>query len=133
MAVKSRGDISAELVRGQKIEEHVVTDVDVRADENRPSLTSGAVAEERQEVSSKNTIDELADAITGGKDVGLRSSNLPEEMQKYWLKNEKLFLNYDVPQHRKDKTHHGNAPQILFAARTITPKSLKAASFFLQF
>jgi len=58
VAVKSSGDISAELVRGQKIEEHVVTDLDLRNDENRPSLTSGAVAEERQEVSSKSTIDE---------------------------------------------------------------------------
>jgi len=33
-------------------------DLDVRNDENRPSLTSGALAEERQEVSSKNMIDE---------------------------------------------------------------------------
>jgi len=47
VAVKSSGDISAEPVRGQKIEEHVVTDVDVRTDENRHSLTSGAIAEER--------------------------------------------------------------------------------------
>ena len=59
MAVKSSGDISAEPVRGQKIEEHVVTDLDVRNDENRPSLTSGAAAE-HQEVSSKNTMDEFA-------------------------------------------------------------------------
>ena len=69
--MKSRGDISAEPVRGQKIEEHVGIDFDVRHDENRPSLTSGALAEERQEVSSKNKIDELADTITGGKDIGL--------------------------------------------------------------
>jgi len=45
--VKSSGYISAEPVRGQKIEEHVVSDLDVCNDENRPSLTSGA-AEERQ-------------------------------------------------------------------------------------
>ena len=77
MAVKSSGGISAEPVRRQKIQEHVVTDLDLRNDENRPSLTSGAVAEERQEVSSKITIDELADAITGGKAIGLWSSNLP--------------------------------------------------------
>jgi len=71
VAVTSSGDISAEPVRGHKIEEHVVTDLDVHNDENRPSLTSSAVAEERQEGSSKNTIDELADAITGGNDIGL--------------------------------------------------------------
>jgi len=41
-----------------------VTDLDLRNDENRPSLTSSAVAEERQDVSSKN-------AITGGSDTGL--------------------------------------------------------------
>jgi len=55
VAVKSSRDISAELVRGQKIEEHVVTDVDLRYDDNRPSLTSSAAAEECQDVSSKNT------------------------------------------------------------------------------
>jgi len=37
----------------QKIEEHVVTDLDLRNDENRPSLTSRAAAEERQDVSLK--------------------------------------------------------------------------------
>ena len=47
LAVKSSGDISAEPARGQKIEEHVVTDLDLRNDENKPCLTSGAVAEER--------------------------------------------------------------------------------------
>jgi len=41
-----------------------VTDLDLRNDENRPSLTSSAVAEERQDLSSKNAIDEMADAIT---------------------------------------------------------------------
>jgi len=56
---------------------------------NRPSLTSGAAAEEeRQELSSKNTKDELSDAITGGRDIGLWSSNILEKMQEYWLKNE---------------------------------------------
>jgi len=86
--VKSSGDIFAEPVRGQKIEEHVVTDLDLRNDENRPSLNSRAAAEEHQEVSSKNTIDELSDAIIVGNDIGFWSSNIPEEMQKYWLKNE---------------------------------------------
>jgi len=90
VAVKSSGDISAKPVRGQKIEEHVVTDLDLRSVENRPSLTSGA-AEERQEVSSKSTIDELSDAITEGKDIGLWSSNIPEKMREYWLKNESYF------------------------------------------
>ena len=45
MAVKSSGDITAEPVRDQKIEEHVVTDLDLRNDDDRPSLTSGAAAE----------------------------------------------------------------------------------------
>jgi len=40
VAVKSTGDISAEPVRGQKIEEHVVTDLNQRNDENRPTLTA---------------------------------------------------------------------------------------------
>jgi len=66
VAVKSSVDISAELVRGQKIEETVVTDLDLRNDENRSHLTSSAVAEECQEVSSKSTRDEMADAIIGG-------------------------------------------------------------------
>jgi len=44
VAVKSSGDISAGLVRGQKVKEHVLTDLDSRNDENRPSLTSGAVS-----------------------------------------------------------------------------------------
>jgi len=70
------------------------------------------VAEERQKVSLKNTIDDMADAITVGNDVGLWSATIPEEMQKYWLKNEtgslwhcdeKLLLSHDVPQHRKER------------------------------
>jgi len=55
----------AEPVRKQKIEKHAVTDLDLRNDENRPSLsTGGAPVAERQEVSSKNTIDKMADATT---------------------------------------------------------------------
>jgi len=78
--MKSSGDISAEPARGQKIEEHVVTDLDARNDDNRPTLTSGAAAaEERQDVSSKNTTDELSGAITECKDVSLWSSNIPEK------------------------------------------------------
>jgi len=87
VAVISSGSISAEPVRGQKIEEHVVTDLDLRNDDSRPSLTSDAAAEERQEVSSKNTIEELSDAITGGKDIGLWLSNIQEKKREYWLKN----------------------------------------------
>jgi len=34
-------------------------------------LTSSAVAEERQDVLSKNAIDQMADAITGGNDIDL--------------------------------------------------------------
>jgi len=36
MVVKFSGDISAEPVRGQKIEEHFVTDLNLRNDDNRP-------------------------------------------------------------------------------------------------
>jgi len=79
-----------------------VTDVDLRNDDNRPSLTSGT-AEERQDVSSINTIDELSNAITGGKYVGLWSSNIPEKTREYWLKNQKLFLKHDIRQHRKER------------------------------
>jgi len=43
VAVKFSGDISSEPVNGQKIEEHVGIDLDLRNDENRPSLTSDAV------------------------------------------------------------------------------------------
>jgi len=82
VAVNFRGNIYAEPVKEQKIEEHVFADLDLRNDENRPSLTSSAVAEDRQDVSSKNTIDEMADAITGGNDIGfwvLWPANIPEK------------------------------------------------------
>ena len=49
--------------------------------------SDAAAEEERQDVSSINTIDELSDAITGGKDIGLWSSNIPEKLREYWLKN----------------------------------------------
>jgi len=48
-----------------------VTYLDLRDDANRPSLTSSGVTEERQDVSPKHTMDEMADAITGGNDIGL--------------------------------------------------------------
>jgi len=60
-----------------------VTDLDLRNHENTSSLTSGAAAEERQEVSSKNAIDDMADAITGGNDIGLWAlwpANIPENV-----------------------------------------------------
>jgi len=91
VAVESSEDISAESARGQKIEEQVVTDLDAHDHENRPNLTSSAAAEERKDVSSKNAIDEIADAITGGNDIGLWvlwPVNVPEKMQEYWLKYE---------------------------------------------
>ena len=50
MSIKSSGDISAEPERRQKTEEHVGTDLDVRNNENRSSLTSGAEAEECQDI-----------------------------------------------------------------------------------
>ena len=89
VAVKSSGDISAEPVKGQKIEEHVVTGLDLSSDENRPSLTSGAVAEERPDVSSQNTIDEVAGAITGGNDIRLWAlwpAIVPDKTLECWLK-----------------------------------------------
>jgi len=87
--VKSSGDISVEPVRGQKIKEHVVTGLDQHNDENRPSLTSGAV---RQEVSSKNTMDELSDAITGGKYISLWSSNVPKKNAGILVEKRKLIF-----------------------------------------
>jgi len=127
--VKSSGDISREPVTGQKIEEHVVTDLNVRNDDNRPSLTSGAVAEERQEVSSKNTIDELSGAITGGN---ISVSSHPIYRRKCgnigW-KTRSWFWNMMFHNTEKRETLHENSPQILFGARTTTPKSLKEAGF----
>jgi len=38
VAVKSSGDVSAEPVREQKIEEHVVTDLDLHNDDNTPTV-----------------------------------------------------------------------------------------------
>jgi len=86
VTVKPSGDICcAEPVRGQKTKEYVVTDLDLSNDENRPSLTSNAVGEDRQDTSSKDTIDEIADAIAGGNDVGLWAlwpANMPEKCGK---------------------------------------------------
>jgi len=101
----------------------VHTALDVRNYDNRPSSTNRAAAEERQEVSLRNTIDELSDAFTGGKDIGLWSSSIPEKMQEYCLKNEKSFFeNMMFHNVEKTGTRHGNVPQTFFAARTTTPK-----------
>jgi len=76
----------------QKIEEHVFTDLDKRNDENRSSLTSGAAAEERQEVSSQNTIDKMADAITRGKHSGLWSSNILQKNAGILVEKRKVIF-----------------------------------------
>ena len=76
---------------------------------NRPSLTSSVVVEEHQDVSLKNTIDEMADATTGGKVIclcALWPVNIPEQnvgilvaiwnrffLRLWW----KSFLKHDVP------------------------------------
>jgi len=67
-------------------------------------LTSSAVAEERQDISSTNTIDEIADAITGGNDIGL------------WALWPGEFC------HLSPLVTPLNVPQILFVARTTTAK-----------
>jgi len=128
VTVKSSGDISAEPVREQKSEEHVVTDLDGRNDENRPSLTSGAAAE-RQEVSSKNTIDELSDAITGGKRYRSLVIQYTGKDAGILVEKRKVICKTRCSTTQKTETRHGNAPQILFVARTTTPKSLKGTGF----
>jgi len=60
-----------------------VTDLNQRNDESRSSLTSSAISKVRQDVSSKNTIDEMADAITVGNKIGLWAlwpANIPEKV-----------------------------------------------------
>jgi len=48
--LKSSGDISAQPVTAEKIEEHVVTNLDLRNVANRSGSTSSAVADERQDI-----------------------------------------------------------------------------------
>ena len=122
--VQSSGDISAEPVSRQKIEEHFVTDLDQRNDENRPSSTSSAVAEERQDVSSKNTIDEMAEAITGGNDIGLWAlwpANIPEKCRNIGWNMKQVHFDIVIKSqflnmmfHNTKGTFHGNVPQVLF-------------------
>ena len=59
----------------------------------------------------------MADAITGGNNIGLWPVSVPEKMREYLLKyetgslwhcDEKSFSKQDVPQHREDKNFHGN-------------------------
>ena len=109
-------------------------DWDLRNDENRPSLTSGAVAEERQELSSKNTIGEVADAITGDDDIGLWPTGQPIYRKKCenvgWNMKQVLFdivmkshfWNMMFHNTEKTETCRGNVPQILFVARTTMVK-----------
>ena len=69
-----------------------MTDSDLRNDESRSSLTSSAVTEERQDVSSKNTIDEMTDAIIVGNTIdfwALWPANTSAKVREYWLKYEK--------------------------------------------
>jgi len=67
-----------------------VTDLGLCNDENRCSLTSSAVVEKCQYASSKNTIDEMADAITGGNDIGLRTSG--PSGQPIYRKNARILV-----------------------------------------
>ena len=72
VAVKSSGDISEEPEEDSKARNKLWQSISTHNDENRPSLTSGAATvAELQEVSSKNTINEMADPISGGNDIGL--------------------------------------------------------------
>jgi len=41
-----------------------------------------------QDVSSKNTIDQMADPIAESNDIGLWPVSIPEKVWEYWLKYE---------------------------------------------
>jgi len=72
-----------------------VINLDLRKDENRHSLTSSTAAEERQDVSSKNTTDEMSDPINGGNNVcfcALWPANIPEKSGNIgWNMKQVLF------------------------------------------
>jgi len=91
VTVKSSGDIFAQPVRVQKIGDYAVTDLHLRKDS--PSLSSGAapLVEELQAKSSKNTIDEMVDAVTSGNAIGLRPAIMPGKMREYWLKMKQVL------------------------------------------
>jgi len=62
------------------------------------------VTEERQDVSSKNTIDEMAEAITEGNDIGLWvlwPANIPYTGKKreYWLNIKQVLSDIVVKSH----------------------------------
>jgi len=88
-------------VRGRKIEEHAVTDLVLRNNENRCSTSSRRTS---RRIQSKNTTDEMAAVITVGKDIGLWLANIPKNAEFLVKKltrtlrhcDEKLFLNHDV-------------------------------------
>jgi len=86
VAVKFSKDISAEPVRRQKIEEHVVTDLDLRNDEYRPGLTSNAVADLRNdEYRPSLTSSAVADLCNDEYRPGLTSSAVAD------LRNDKYI------------------------------------------
>jgi len=107
--------------------------VDLCNDENWPSPSSSAVIDV-QVASRKNTRDEMADAITGGNDIGLRAlwpANIPEKCGKIgWNMKQLLFdiviksnfWNMIFHKTKKAETSHGNVPQVLFVARTTMAK-----------
>ena len=79
-------------------------DLDLYNVEKIPGLTRSAVANERQDVSSKSTIDEMADAITGGNDNGLWAlwpANIPgkNRLREYWLKHETGLFDILMKRH----------------------------------
>jgi len=100
-----------------------VTNLDLSNDENRPRLTSSAAAEGRQDVSSKNTIDEMADAITGGNDRK-KCRNIGWNMKQvlFDIVMKSHFWNMMFYNTEKTETCHGNVPQVLFVARTTMAK-----------
>jgi len=107
-----------------------VADLDLRNDEYRSSLTSSAVAEERQDVSSKNTIDGMADAITGGNDIGLWAlwpASIPGKYGNIGWNLKQVLFDIVMKSHfwhmmfhntEKTETCHENVPQVLFVAKT---------------
>jgi len=111
VAVESSEDISAEPVRGQKIEEHVVTDLDLRNYENRPMFNQWCSSR------TSRSIIEKSDRWDGWRYHGRQryrslTSHYTGKMREYWSKNEtgtfwhcneKLFSNRDVPQQKWQK------------------------------
>jgi len=97
VTVKSSGDNSAEPVRGQKIEEHVVTD----------RRTSKSIIEKHDRWDDwrchwrhrYRSLGPLASQYTGKR----REYWLKYEAGSFWHCDEKSLLKHDVPQHTKDR------------------------------